>query len=409
MSYLGSPPASQAFAPGTDTFSGTGSQTAFTLSRNVATVNDIQVVVNNVVQQPSNYSVSTSTLTFSPAPSSGTNNIYVRYLSTNITAVVPYASGTPSSTTFYRGDNTWAVPSGGGGGVTSFSAGSTGLTPNTATTGAVALAGTLAVASGGTGLTSTPANGALDIGNGTGFTRTTLTAGSGVTITNGAGSISIAASGGGGGGFSSWQVFTSSGTFTVPTGITKVKVTVVGGGGGSGASRADTCCTFPATSGGGGGGAAIEIISGLTPGGTVSVTVGAGGTAGTSAAVNGGTGGTSSFGAYCSATGGSGSASKTNVGDFYSYSGGLGSGGDLNIRGGYGSACAQIPGEFGGGNGGASILGGGVVGFNGQYVNVGTAGGAYGGGAGGSKNQPGAGVLVYAGAAGAAGVVIVEY
>jgi hypothetical protein len=53
------------------------------------------------------------------------------------------------------------------------------------------------VAYGGTGLTSTPANGALDIGNGTGFTRTTLTAGSNITITNGAGSITIASSGGG--------------------------------------------------------------------------------------------------------------------------------------------------------------------------------------------------------------------
>ena len=57
--------------------------------------------------------------------------------------------------------------------------------------------GTLPVANGGTGLTTTPANGALDIGNGTGFTRTTLTAGSNVTITNGAGSITIAATGGG--------------------------------------------------------------------------------------------------------------------------------------------------------------------------------------------------------------------
>jgi hypothetical protein len=57
--------------------------------------------------------------------------------------------------------------------------------------------GVLPIANGGTGLSSTPANGALDIGNGTGFTRTTLTAGSGITITNGAGSISIAASGGG--------------------------------------------------------------------------------------------------------------------------------------------------------------------------------------------------------------------
>lgn len=58
--------------------------------------------------------------------------------------------------------------------------------------------GTVAVANGGTGLTSTPVNGALDIGNGTGFTRTTLTAGSGVSITNGAGSITITATGSGG-------------------------------------------------------------------------------------------------------------------------------------------------------------------------------------------------------------------
>lgn len=41
-----------------------------------------------------------------------------------------------------------------GGSVTSFSGGTTGLTPNTATTGAVTLGGTLAVANGGTGITS---------------------------------------------------------------------------------------------------------------------------------------------------------------------------------------------------------------------------------------------------------------
>ena len=61
-----------------------------------------------------------------------------------------------------------------------------------------ALTGILSVANGGTGLTSTPANGALDIGNGSGFTRATLTAGSGVTITNASGSITIAATGSGG-------------------------------------------------------------------------------------------------------------------------------------------------------------------------------------------------------------------
>jgi hypothetical protein len=53
---------------------------------------------------------------------------------------------------------------------------------------------TIGVSKGGTGLTATPGNGEIDIGNGSGFTRTTLTAGSNVSITNGAGSITIAAS-----------------------------------------------------------------------------------------------------------------------------------------------------------------------------------------------------------------------
>jgi len=50
--------------------------------------------------------------------------------------------------------------------VSSFSAGSTGLTPSTATTGAVTLAGTLAVANGGTGLATLTANNVM-LGNGT--------------------------------------------------------------------------------------------------------------------------------------------------------------------------------------------------------------------------------------------------
>ena len=64
-------------------------------------------------------------------------------------------------------------------GVTSFTAGTTGLTPSTATTGAVTLAGTLAIANGGTGATTAPAaNAALQA-----FT-TTATATATTTLTN---------------------------------------------------------------------------------------------------------------------------------------------------------------------------------------------------------------------------------
>jgi hypothetical protein len=51
--------------------------------------------------------------------------------------------------------------------------------------------GVVAVANGGTGLSSTPSNGQLDIGNGSGFTRAALTAGTGISISNGSGSITI--------------------------------------------------------------------------------------------------------------------------------------------------------------------------------------------------------------------------
>lgn len=77
--------------------------------------------------------------------------------------------------------------------VASFSGGSTGLTPATPTTGAVELGGTLAIANGGTGLTSAPANGQLLIGNGTGYTLATLSEGEGIEITEASGSITVAA------------------------------------------------------------------------------------------------------------------------------------------------------------------------------------------------------------------------
>ena len=126
----------------------------------------------------------------------------------------------------------------------------------------------------------------------------------------------------GGGGLASQQVFTSSGTWTKPTGIKLVKVTVQGAGGGGGnGAHPDTNWG----AGGSGGGTAIEVID-VSSISSETVTVGAGGTSG------GGTGGTSSFGSHCSATGGTGGGDGT--ADRYGEDGGTGSGGDINLTGG---------------------------------------------------------------------------
>jgi hypothetical protein len=65
------------------------------------------------------------------------------------------------------------------------------------------------------------------------------------------------------------QVFTSTGTFNVPTGVTAVKVTVIGAGGNGGAGNGNG----PTGGGGGAGGYIIDYV-GVTAGGTASVTVG---------------------------------------------------------------------------------------------------------------------------------------
>lgn len=57
------------------------------------------------------------------------------------------------------------------------------------------IGGTLGISKGGTNLTSTPTNGQLLIGNGTGYTLATITPGSGISVTNGSGSITIQTTG----------------------------------------------------------------------------------------------------------------------------------------------------------------------------------------------------------------------
>ena len=93
----------------------------------------------------------------------------------------PTFTGTPAAPTATAGTNTTQIAT------TEFVTGAIA----TATIAASNITGTLPISAGGTGLASTPSNGQIDIGNGTGFTRATLIAGTGVTISNGVGSITI--------------------------------------------------------------------------------------------------------------------------------------------------------------------------------------------------------------------------
>ena len=82
MSFLGNAVATHfETTPAVQRFSGDGSDTTFTLNRTVASVQSVLVSVDGVVQDTSAYSIPDgTTLTFTAAPSSGTNNIFVNYL-----------------------------------------------------------------------------------------------------------------------------------------------------------------------------------------------------------------------------------------------------------------------------------------------------------------------------------------
>ena len=78
MAYIGTPAAIGFSATKKDSFSGDNSTTGFTMSKVAGTGTDIQVFVDNIRQEPTTaYSVSGTTLTFTEAPPTGTNNVYV--------------------------------------------------------------------------------------------------------------------------------------------------------------------------------------------------------------------------------------------------------------------------------------------------------------------------------------------
>lgn len=191
-----------------------------------------------------------------------------------------------------------------------------------ATTG---LTGAVPVANGGTGAATYTANNVL-LGNGTSAFQTVAPGTNGNVLTSN-GTTWTSSAPAGGGGLNGMTTFTSSGTFTVPAGVTKILVELCGAGGGA---RGWT------PSVGAAGGYSKGVIT-VTPGASITATVGTG--------VANGTGGTTSF-STITATGGSCSISGG--------TGGTGSGGSRNITGGTGLLSTSYYGGSGGAVGGAN-------------------------------------------------------
>ena len=104
MSYIGAEPTTAAFP--FDQFSGDGTTTAFTLTYAPASTTSIIVAISGVMQNPNLYSVVGTTLTFSPAPPTGTNNISVLYLGLPV-----IGSSSPGNTAFLSSTDLTATAS----------------------------------------------------------------------------------------------------------------------------------------------------------------------------------------------------------------------------------------------------------------------------------------------------------
>ncbi len=160
----------------------------------------------------------------------------------------------------------------------------------------------------------------------------------------------------------SLHTFTSSGTFTVPPGVSKIDIFCVGGGGGGGGGMASNESVVWGAGGGGGGGyTATKTDVSVTAGSKYNIIIGAGGAGDTRTAPytspsKGGDGGASSVGSLISANGGKGGY----TGRIYNGSAHGGSGGDGGSGGGGGSGTFRwvetetkwYSGRAGGSNGG---------------------------------------------------------
>jgi hypothetical protein len=196
-------------------------------------------------------------------------------------------------------------------------------------------------------------------------------------------------------------VYQTAGTFTwaKPAGVSRVWVIVTGGGGAGGPGTGYNTDNSRRGGGGGAGGTYMRLVdvSGVN---SVSVVVGAGGTQSSTS------GKTSSFGAFCSATGGKPGATTTEASRVSGGEPGEGSGsGGIALTGGWGSEPTQVVSNYsfhgGSGDGGASFWGGGFRSGNGGAAGRGSVEAAPGSGGGGTDvNERGPG---------RPGIVVIQY
>ena len=122
MPYLGTVPTTTFQTLAKQDFT-TSATTSYTLSNSVTSANDIALFINNVRQEPTYaYSASGTALTLTAATSSS-DDMYCVFLGRAVGTINPAsgsvgvgelsATGTKDATTFLRGDNSFAVPSGG--------------------------------------------------------------------------------------------------------------------------------------------------------------------------------------------------------------------------------------------------------------------------------------------------------
>lgn len=396
MPFIGNSVQTQGFTPAIDYFTGNGLTTTFTLSRPVASVAQMVVVVDNVVQNPATaYTVSGNAITFtSPPLSSSNNNIWVEYTSLittyaalsqspsvigDITAsggflangnfgnsyldgtIVDYVTGNARITTgpadgltIYNGGTSARNAMGTFDTVGNFTNNATGYTK--------IATGTTAQRPG------TPSFGMMRANTTTGYIEyyDTISAswlGIGAFQASG-GTITTYSSGG-----TNYQVhtFTTSGTFQVLAGAKTVDVLLIAGGGAGGTNAG----------GGGGAGGFVSQTAVTATVGAYSIVVGAGGANGGADTNPSGSGNNTTALTYTAIGGGGGINSNGKGGN-----GGSGGGSSVAQTGGSGTSGQGNKGGDGNGNDGAQRAagGGGGAGAAGQNVQSDTMAGQGGNG-----------------------------